>query len=89
MELAKAGIPHTRQQKLPVIYKGEPVNMDLRADIVVEDVLILEVKSIQQILPIHEAQLLTYLKISRVPTGLLLNFNETVLKNGIRRRTIA
>ncbi len=89
MELAKANIPHVRQRKLPVVYKGEPVNLDLKADIIVENTVILEKKSVQQILPIHEAQLITYLKIGNVPTGLLLNFNETALKNGIRRRTLS
>jgi GxxExxY protein len=86
VELTKANLPHTRQQKRPIIYKGQLLDLDFRADIIIENTLILEVKSVQQRLPIHEAQLLTYLKISNLPTGLLLNFNETVLKNGIRRR---
>ena len=86
IELTKANLPHTRQQKLPIIYKGQPIDLDFKADIIVENTLILEIKSVQQLLPVHEAQLLTYLKVSNLPIGLLLNFNETVLKNGIRRR---
>lgn len=87
-ELALAGLTHMRQQRLPVIYKGEPIDCDLRLDLVVERSLIVEVKSVQQILPIHEAQLLTYLKVSGLELGLLLNFNEETMKNGIRRRVL-
>lgn len=88
MELTKANLPHTRQQKLPITYKGQVLGLDFKADIIVADTLILEVKSVQQLLPVHEAQLLTYLKISDLHLGLLLNFNEAVLKNGIRRRAL-
>jgi GxxExxY protein len=88
MELTKANLPHTRQQKLPITYKGQVLGLDFKADIIVADTLILEVKSVQQLLPVHEAQLLTYLKISDLHLGLLLKFNEAVLKNGIRRRAL-
>jgi GxxExxY protein len=87
-ELTDAGIAHIRQQRLPVIYKGEPVECDLVADIVVENSLLLEIKSVQIIHPIHEAQLLTYLKVSGIHTGLILNFNESRLIDGIRRRVL-
>ena len=87
-ELAQAGIRFTRQEKLPVLYKGRTIDCDLRMDLVVEKSLVLEVKAVQQILPVHEAQLLTYLKISGIPLGLLLNFNEVTLKDGIRRRRL-
>ena len=71
---------------MPVIYKGKPVDCDLKVDVIVEETLILEIKSVQHILPVHEAQLLTYLRISRLKMGLLLNFNEETLKLGIRRK---
>ncbi|HET6605090.1 MAG TPA: GxxExxY protein [Rhodopila sp.] len=87
-ELDHDGIAHVRQQKLPPSCKGNALNCDLRADMVVADKLIVEVKSVQQLLPVHEAQLLTYLKASGLHLRLLLNFNETVLRNGIRRRVL-
>jgi GxxExxY protein len=87
-ELSRAGLAFVRQQRLPVIYKGEPVDCDLIADIVVEACLILEIKSVQAIHPIHEAQLLTYLKVSGIRAGLILNFNATRLIDGIRRRLL-
>ena len=87
-EFDHAGIPHERQRKLPVIYRGKPVDCDLKVDVIVEETLILEIKSVQHILPVHEAQLLTYLRISGLTMGLLLNFNEETLKPGIRRRIL-
>jgi GxxExxY protein len=87
-ELTWAGIAHARQQKLPVIYKGDHVDCDLKIDVIVEQSLVLEIKSVQQILPVHEAQLLTYLRVSGFPLGLLLNFNEETMKQGIRRRIL-
>ena len=85
-ELALAGIDFVRQVKLPVHYKGEPVYCELKIDIIVEQSLVLEVKAVQQVLPVHEAQLLTYLRVSGLSLGLLLNFNEETMKHGIRRR---
>lgn len=87
-ELAGAGLGFTRQQKLPVIYKGEPVDCDLKMDIVVEQALLLEIKSVQTILPVHEAQLLTYLKLSGLRVGLIVNFNVVRLVDGIHRRVL-
>jgi GxxExxY protein len=87
-ELSRAGLAFIRQRRIPVIYKGEPIDCDLIADIVVEQSLILEIKSVQAIHPIHEAQLLTYLKVSGIRAGLILNFNETRLIDGIRRRLL-
>lgn len=88
-ELTLAGINFVRQQKLPVLYKGEPVDCDLKIDIVVEQSLVLEVKAVQQVLSLHEAQLLTYLRVSGLSLGLLLNFNEVTMKQGIRRRYLS
>jgi GxxExxY protein len=87
-ELTLAGIAHIRQQKLPVIYKGESVDCDLKIDVLVEQSLVLEIKSVQHVLPVHEAQLLTYLRVSGLSVGLLLNFNEETMKQGIRRRIL-
>ncbi len=87
-ELAEAGIPFVRQQKLPVRYKGRSLDCDLRMDIVVGDCLILEIKAVQVLHPVHEAQLLTYLKLTGVRVGLLLNFNVVRLLDGVRRRLL-
>jgi hypothetical protein len=85
-EFEWAGIAFQRQVRLPIAYKGEPLDCDLRADLIVEQSLIVEVKAVHQVLPVHEAQLLTYLKASGLALGLLLNFNEETLKQGVRRR---
>ena len=87
-ELADARLNFTRQAELPVFYKGQPIDCDLRMDIVVEDALVIEIKAVQSINPIHEAQLLTYPRLNGVRTGLLLNFNEIRLTDGIRRRLL-
>jgi GxxExxY protein len=87
-ELAPAGLAFVRQQKLPVIYRGQCVDCDLRMDIAVDDTLLLEIKSVHMLHPVHEAQLHTYLKLSGLRVGLLLNFNETRLVDGIRRRLL-
>ena len=86
--LAHAGVSHVRHQKLPVIYKGNELNCSYQMDIVVDNRIVVEVKAVDQILPIHEAQLLTFLKLSGVPLGLLLNFNSPMLKDGIRPRRL-
>jgi GxxExxY protein len=87
-ELTQRGIEHVRQMPLPVVYKGIPLDGDLRLDIVIPGRLILELKSVEALLPIHEAQLLTYLKLSGIRLGLLINFNVTLLKDGIKRRIV-
>jgi GxxExxY protein len=87
-ELRQAGVPHVRQQKLPVLYKGNELDCRFQMDLVVDNALIVETKAVDQILPVHEAQLLTYLRLSGIPLGLLMNFNSTVLKDRIRRRRI-
>jgi GxxExxY protein len=84
-ELSQLGIHFQRQQAIPVHYKGQPLDGQLRLDLVVEDRLILELKSVEHIQPIHEAQLLTYLRLSGMRLGLLINFNALPLKHGIRR----
>ncbi|WP_295429979.1 GxxExxY protein [uncultured Thiodictyon sp.] len=84
-ELGLRGITVARQVLLPVVYKGEYLDAGFRLDLVVEKLLIVELKSVQHIEPIHEAQLLTYLRLSGLWLGLLLNFNVPLMKNGIRR----
>jgi GxxExxY protein len=87
-ELREHEIPYRRQVPLPVRYKSVDLDCGYRMDIVVEEKLILELKIAERLLPVHEAQLLTYLKLSGIRTGLLLNFNTPVLKDGLRRMVI-
>lgn len=84
-ELKLQGVKFESEKPLPVSYKGLFVDCSYRLDFLVEDLVIVELKSIQAILPIHEAQLLTYLKITGCPIGLLINFNVHLLKHGIKR----
>ena len=84
-ELGESGIPFRRQVALPVEYKSVRLDCGYRLDIVIEESLVIELKTVERILPIHEAQRLTYLILGGFPTGLLLNFNTPVLKDGIRR----
>lgn len=85
-ELRKAGLKVESQVFLPVFYEGIEIDAGYRLDILVEDVVIVELKAVEGILPIHEAQLLTYLKLSHKKLGLLINFNVVLLKNGIKRK---
>jgi GxxExxY protein len=84
-ELTQAGLRYERQRDMPLLYKGVKLNCGYRLDLVVESELILELKAANELLPIHDAQLLTYLKLERRSLGLLINFNVPVLKDGIRR----
>ena len=79
------GVQFVRQQALPVIYKGIRLECGYLMDIVVENRLVLELKSVETLLPIHEAQLLTYLKLANISLGLLINFNVPILTRGIKR----
>ena len=87
-ELRRAGIPCERQVPVPVFYKGITIGEGFRADIVVAQELILEIKSAAAILPAHEAQLHTYLTMSGLHVGLILNFNARRLTDGIRRHVM-
>ena len=78
-------IPHESQKELPIEYKGIKLNATYRLDVLVNKQLILEIKSCDTLLPIHEAQLLTYLKLTGIKLGLLINFNVPMLKDGIKR----
>jgi GxxExxY protein len=84
-ELAQAGIAYRRQVPLPIVYKDVRLDCGYRMDIVVGNELIVEIKAVERILPIHEAQMLTYLRLSSLRAGLLMNFNSVLLKDGLRR----
>jgi len=84
-ELSLRGILLERQKPLPVVYKGKKLDCGYRLDIVVEKAIIVELKSCEKIEPIHRAQVLTYLKLSGLNLGLLLNFNTPVMRDGIVR----
>jgi len=85
-ELSIRGIPFERQIPIPVEYKGVKLDCGYRSDIVVDGTILLEIKAIESLLPIHDAQLLSYLKLGGWKIGLLINFNVELLKHGLRRR---
>jgi len=84
-ELTLLGIKFRRQQPLPIVYKGVNLDTGYRLDVVVEKALLLELKSVEALVPLFEAQIITYLKLSGIPLGLLINFNVPILKHGIKR----
>ncbi len=84
-ELTDAGLQFAAQVQLPVIYKGRDLGCGFRIDLLVENSVVVELKTVDQLAPIHEAQLLTYLKLSGHRIGLLINFNVPLLKHGIKR----
>ena len=84
-EFTQAGLVYERQRETPLLYKGVKLNCGYRLDFLVEGELIIELKAVTDLLPVHHAQLLTYLKLERRSLGLLINFNVPVLKAGIRR----
>ena len=87
-ELSLRGIPFERQRSLPVEYKGLRLDCGYRLDLLVADTVVVEIKAVESLLPIHEAQLLTYLRLGGWKVGLLINFNVAVLRQGIRRRVL-
>ena len=84
-ELGEAGIAFERQARIPVTYKGVQFDEGFRADILVDRQLIVEIKAVTKIVPAHDAQVLTYLRMSGLRLGLLFNFHARLLKNDIRR----
>jgi GxxExxY protein len=84
-ELSKKGLKAVRQLELPVVYQGVQLDAGLRLDILVEDQLIVEVKAVEKFAPVHQAQLMTYLKLTNRRLGLLINFNVPLIKQGIKR----
>ena len=84
-ELCRAGAQSAAQVALPVVYCGVKLELGYRIDLLVEDVVVVEIKSVEAIAPIHQAQILSYLKLSGKSLGLLINFNVVHLKDGIKR----
>jgi GxxExxY protein len=84
-ELSRSGLEAERQLPLPVRYDGEILDAGYRIDLLVERAVIVEVKSVEKLMPLHTAQLLTYLRLAGLKTGLLINFNVAHLREGIRR----
>lgn len=84
-KLTQKGLKVEKQVTLPIIFEGLRLETGLRLDIVVENQVVVELKAVEKVLPVHEIQLLTYLKLSGYELGLLINFNVPILKNGIKR----
>ncbi len=84
-ELTKIGLSVTRQQTIPVIWKGILMEQGFRADLIVENKVLIEIKSVATLAPVHQKQVLTYLKLTELKLGLLINFSEAYIKNGITR----
>ena len=85
MELQDRNLPVTRQLEIPLVYKGKRLQNFLRLDLLVADFVVVEVKSCERILAVHEAQLLSYLRLTQRKLGLLINFNSIVLSKSVRR----
>jgi GxxExxY protein len=84
-ELSTVGLTFDRQRRIPVVYKGRTLDDYYQMDLIVDETLALEIKAVHQVHPIHAAQLRTYLRLSGLPLGLLLNFNAVQMKDGIVR----
>ncbi|MGH7798542.1 MAG: GxxExxY protein [Candidatus Binatia bacterium] len=84
-ELSRSRIPFQLQVDLPVNYKGTKLDCSYRIDLLIDQQLIIELKCVEQLLKIHEAQILTYMRLAKIGVGLLINFNVPVLKKGIKR----
>lgn len=84
-ELHLAGISFQLEAQMPVHYKGVNLNCGYRIDLLVENLLVVELKAVEQILGVHQAQLITYMKLAKAPIGLILNFNVKMLKDGIKK----
>ncbi|MFH1756230.1 MAG: GxxExxY protein [Candidatus Latescibacterota bacterium] len=84
-ELSRSGLNVKKQQGIPVVYEEIKMEVGFRADLIVEDKVVIEIKSIETIAPIHYKQLLTYLKLTDIKLGILVNFNTDLIKHGIKR----
>jgi GxxExxY protein len=87
-ELGTKGLKNIRQLHLPVVYKGMRIDCGYRIDLLVEDRVIVEIKAVEKLLPIHQAQLLTYLRLSGHRVGMLINFNARTIKEGLKRMVL-
>lgn len=85
VEISSRRLKFERQRPVPIQYKGRRIAADLRIDFLVEDEIVIELKAVEKLLPVHEAQLLTFLRLTQKHVGLLINFNVPVLRNGIKR----
>lgn len=85
MELIRMGIPFERQHPVPVAYRGTPVGVGFRIDVLVAGEVVVEIKAVEQVLPVHESQLLTYLRFGGDRVGLLMNFHARSLTDGLKR----
>jgi GxxExxY protein len=88
VELSERGLSFERQVPLPVLFKGRRVEAGYRLDLLVEKAVVVEVKTVDRFAPIHDAQLLTYIRLANVRRGLLLNFHSAYLRDGIRRKVL-
>lgn len=88
-ELSLCGMRVERQRSIPIAYKGVELDCGYRLDLLIEDRIVVEVKAVEALLPVHTAQALTYLKLTGFPVALLVNFNVPVLKQGLRRLTLS
>ncbi len=84
-ELRKKRITYERQKEIPIVYKELSIECGYRIDLLVENSIIVELKSVEKFAPVHTAQIITYMRLANIKTGLLINFNVTVLKNGLKR----
>ena len=84
-ELKKRGFQIERQKEMPIEYDGEVIDVGYRLDLLVNNTVVVELKAVSEIVPIHEAQIISYLKLGRKPIGLLINFNLKQLKDGVKR----
>jgi GxxExxY protein len=84
-ELVQRHVPFERQKPIPVVYKSVHLDCGFRADLIVANLVLVEMKAVEQLLPIHDAQVLTYLKLAHCKLGLLLNFNVPRLRDGMKR----
>jgi len=84
-ELEKRGLHTVRQQAVPIVYQGIQIEMGFRADLIIEDQVMVEIKSVEAIAPVHKKQLLTHLRLADKRLGLLINFNVALIKDGITR----
>lgn len=87
-ELTKRGLLVERQKVLPIIYDNEVIDSGLRLDLFVEREIIIELKAVDSLAPVHQAQILTYMKLAKKELGYLINFNEKLLRNGVKRFTL-
>jgi len=87
-ELALSGLSFRREYGIPLAYKGIHLDCGYRIDLLVGDLVVVEIKAVEQLVPVHDAQLLTYLRVGGWKVGLLINFNVVVLKDGIHRRIL-